>query len=128
VLRSHNGIVLMSSGSRSKHDFLGRTEIWRYIWLSEIESYSEFAHEPIVAPSLLSNGALMNRSEEKTELQGFLLCLRSYGSLEAILAMIEDGEQGEIFRNRINTIRENELLMKRLTELWEDKTLGCSWE
>jgi hypothetical protein len=118
----------MSSSSRSKHDFLERTEDWRRIWLSKIETYSEFAHEPIEAPSLMSNGELIDRSEEKRYLQNFLACIRSYGSLEAILAMIEDGEQGEMFRNRINTIRENELLMNRLGELWEDKTLGYSWE
>jgi hypothetical protein len=104
VLRSHFGIVLMSSVTQSKHDFIERSEIWRRAWLSKIERYSEFAHGPIGAPSLMSNGALMNRSEEKIELQKFLACLRLYGSLEAVVAVIEDGEQGEIFRNRINTL------------------------
>jgi hypothetical protein len=53
----------------------------------------------------------------------YLGCMRNFGSVEDILAMIEEGDQGEDLRPRVNAIRENLVGMQALRELWVDKRL-----
>jgi hypothetical protein len=54
--------------------------------------------------------------------------MRSFGSVEDILAMIEEGDQGEDLRPRVNAIRENLVGIQALRELWVDKRLDESVE
>jgi hypothetical protein len=54
--------------------------------------------------------------------------MRSFGSVEDILAMIEEGDQGEDLRPRVNAIRGNLVGMQALRELWVDKRLNESVE
>jgi hypothetical protein len=49
--------------------------------------------------------------------------MRNFGSVEDILAMIEEGDQGEDLRPTVNAIRENVAGMQALRELWEDERL-----
>jgi hypothetical protein len=44
--------------------------------------------------------------------------LKSFGSLEDVLAMIEEGDQGAPLRERVKAIREDEKTMKRLGKEW----------
>jgi hypothetical protein len=50
-------------------------------------------------------------------------CMKNHGSLEEILNMIEDGEQGEQFRERVRNIRQDSGGMRLLRKLWKDKNL-----
>jgi hypothetical protein len=47
--------------------------------------------------------------------------MRNFGSVEDILAMIEEGDQGKDLRPRVNAIRENLVGIQALRELWVDK-------
>jgi hypothetical protein len=49
--------------------------------------------------------------------------MRNFGSVEDILAMIEEGDQGEDLRTRVNAIRGNLVGMQALRGLWVDKRL-----
>jgi hypothetical protein len=49
--------------------------------------------------------------------------MMNFGSVEDILAMIEEGDQGKDLRPRFNAIRKNLVGMQALRELWEDKRL-----
>jgi hypothetical protein len=53
----------------------------------------------------------------------YLGCMRNFGSVEDILAMIEEGDQGEDLRPRVNAIRGNLVGMQVLRGLWVDKRL-----
>jgi hypothetical protein len=53
----------------------------------------------------------------------YLECMMNFGSVEDILAMIEEGDQGKDLRPRVNAIRKNLVGMQALRELWEDKRL-----
>jgi hypothetical protein len=54
--------------------------------------------------------------------------MRNFGSVEDILATIEEGDQGKDLRPRVNAIRENLVGMQALRELWVDKRLDESVE
>jgi hypothetical protein len=47
--------------------------------------------------------------------------MRTFGSVEDILAMIEEGDQGEDLQPRVNAIRGNLVGIQALRELWEDE-------
>jgi hypothetical protein len=54
--------------------------------------------------------------------EAYLACMRSFGSVENILTMIES-DQGEELRERVKAIREDLTGMWNLRKLWEDKRL-----
>jgi hypothetical protein len=83
-------------------------EIWRTEWLEHLEYF---------LPQSSSDQYL----RQKKELS--LAWIRKFGSVEDILAMIEEGDQGEDLRPRVNAIRENLVGMQALRELWVDKRL-----
>jgi hypothetical protein len=49
--------------------------------------------------------------------------MRNFGSVEDILAMIEEGDQGKHLQSRVNAIRGNLVGMQALRGLWVDKRL-----
>jgi hypothetical protein len=49
--------------------------------------------------------------------------MRTYGSLEDILTMIESGEQGKHLQERVQVIRDDVHWMQVLRKLWEDPEL-----
>jgi hypothetical protein len=100
-----NSYILIS---RSKKDVSGVLEIWRTEWLRHLE-YG------------LSSDPLSQRRGTKKDV--YLGCMRTFGSVEDILVMIEEGDQGEDLRTRVNAIRENLAGIQALRELWEDERL-----
>jgi hypothetical protein len=60
---------------------------------------------------------------QDTKKDVYLGCMRNFGSVEDILAMIEEGDQGKDLRPRVNAIRENLVGIQALRELWVDKRL-----
>jgi hypothetical protein len=94
--------------SRSKKDVSGVLEIWRTKWLEYLEygsSQSSSDHYRIPRKDV------------------YLGCIRNFGSVKDILAMIEEGDQGEDLRPRVNRIRRDLAGMQVLQELWKDEKL-----
>jgi hypothetical protein len=54
--------------------------------------------------------------------------MRNFGTVEDILAMIEEGDQGKDLQPRVNAIRGNLVEMQALLELWVDKRVDESVE
>jgi hypothetical protein len=50
-------------------------------------------------------------------------CMKTFGSLEDTLTMIEEGDQGAPLRARVHAIREDANHMQTLISLWEDEDL-----
>jgi hypothetical protein len=50
-------------------------------------------------------------------------CIKTFGPLEDILTMIEEGDQGIPLRTRVHVIRQDANLMQTLRSLWEDEDL-----
>jgi hypothetical protein len=48
-------------------------------------------------------------------------CMKTHGTLEDILNMIEDGDQGKHLQERVYAIRQNSYRMQALKELWTDE-------
>jgi hypothetical protein len=65
---------------------------------------------------------------QNTKKDVYLGFMKNFGSVEDILAMIEEGDQGKDLRPRVNAIRENLVGMHALRELWVDKRLDKSVE
>jgi hypothetical protein len=89
----------------------GVLEIWRTEWLEHLEYF---------LPQSSSDQYLRQEKEV------YLECMRNFGSVEDILAMIEEGDQDEDLRPRVNAIRGNLVGMQALRELWVDKRLDES--
>jgi hypothetical protein len=100
---------LYSPISRSMKDVSDTVEIWRIEWLECLERH----------------GRPFDRYEmDKGALNKVRVgCMRTFGSLEDILTMIEDGKQGMPLRTRVHAIRQDANLMQTLRSLWEDEGL-----
>ncbi|CAG8514362.1 11060_t:CDS:10, partial [Acaulospora colombiana] len=61
--------------------------------------------------------------ERQKEIAENIGCIMMHGTLEEILAMIEDGEQGEHLQSRVNAIRQDADHMQALRKLWEEQDL-----
>jgi hypothetical protein len=46
---------------------------------------------------------------------------KGWGTVEEVMEMIEEGDQGIALRARVKTVREDEMVMGVLRELWETK-------
>jgi hypothetical protein len=100
---------LYSPMSRSMKDLWDNMEIWKTEWLQCLEC------------RLFWDGAL-----NKVRVG----CMKTFGSLEDILAMIVEGDQGIPLRTRVHVIRQDANHMQTLRSLWEDEgvtTLMDSW-
>jgi hypothetical protein len=98
--------------SHSMRDLSRPVEIWRTQWLKYLEKYqpqSQDTHQDI------------HRMGEFERLR--LGCMRTHGSLKDVLAMIEEGDQGDHLRQRVTAIREDPSRMQILRELWDDEDL-----
>jgi hypothetical protein len=83
-------------------------ETWRTEWLEHLEYGSSKS---------FMNPYRIPRKEI------YLGCMRNFGSVDDILAMIEEGDQDKDLQPRINAIRGNRTRMQALREVWEDKRL-----
>jgi hypothetical protein len=79
-------------------------EIWREEWLTGLERYKELFPSPLAM-----------QDKEKISIEN----MKTHGSLEDILNMIEDGDQGEHLRERVNAIRQDSNLMGYIRDLWD---------
>jgi hypothetical protein len=95
---------LSSLISRSMKDIPDAMEIWRRKWLECLER----------ANDMFPWG---------TALKVRIGCMKNFGSLEDILMMIEEGDQGTPLRTRVDAIRQDANLMQTLRSLWEDEDL-----
>jgi hypothetical protein len=55
-------------------------------------------------------------------------CMKTFGSLEDILTMIEEGDQGMPLRTRVHAILQDADHMQTLRSLWEDEGLTTSMD
>jgi hypothetical protein len=83
-------------------------------WLSCLEKYSL---EPDSNPDFWSHREVDDDNAVQIE------CMRSFGTLEDILGMIEEGDQGKPLRSRVHAIRNDSNCMRKLRQLWEDREL-----
>jgi hypothetical protein len=97
-------------------------EIWRIEWLQCLERHK--------TPLTQSGDAFYSYSEEEEKALSKVRvgCMRNFGSLEDILTMIEEGDQGIPLRTRVHAIRQDTNLMQTLRSLWEDKSLTTLME
>jgi hypothetical protein len=89
-------------------DLSETAEIWRTEWLECLERH----------------GRPFDRYYmEEEALKVRVGCMKTFGSLEDILTMIEEGDQGTPLRTRVDAIRQDANLMQTLRSLWEDEGL-----
>jgi hypothetical protein len=93
--------------SRSNEDVSGVLETWRTEWLEQLEYGLSWD------PSSLYLYQDINSV--------YPVCIKTFGSVDDILTMIEEGDQGKSLRPRVNAIRADVAGMQTLQELWEDK-------
>jgi hypothetical protein len=88
-------------------------EIWRTEWLRWLERY----------PSPSSEDSQLEQGDQSV-CKIYLGCMRTFGSVEEVLTMIEEGEQGRSLGARVNAIREDLNRMRALKNLWDDEGLN----
>jgi hypothetical protein len=104
---------LYSPISRCMKNIPETVEIWRTEWLECLERYKT----PLT-------GFDDSFDEEEEALSKVRVgCMRNFGSLEDILMMIEEGDQGTPLRTRVHAIRQDADVMQTLRSLWEDRCL-----
>jgi hypothetical protein len=87
-------------------------EIWREEWLENLEQYRT-----------MTNGNLWLIQKAHDEQIALIGCMRAHGSLEDILTMIENGDQGKHLQERVRAIRQDSYRMQFLQDLWTDESL-----
>lgn len=89
----------------SVKDLSGWSEVWRWYWLWDLkDQFPNYFHEINIG------------------------LIRSYGSLEHILTMIEDGDEGTALREEVRTLLSDEHRLRVLNQLWEDEELDSRVE
>jgi hypothetical protein len=82
--------------------------------MTTLESYREQASSDL--PQVMGEETCDSDGYELSSIQSPIRRIVSFGTLEDILRVIEDGEQG--LKERIQTIREDSQLMSRLATVW----------
>jgi hypothetical protein len=84
-------------------------EIWRTEWLECLERRGKAFNQYQMIEEALNKVRVG--------------CMKTFGPLEDILTMIEEGDQGTPLRTRVDAIRQDANLMQTLRSLWEDEGL-----
>jgi hypothetical protein len=98
-------------------DLSETVEIWRTEWLRCLER----CKTPFTGPG--DNFYYYEEEEEEALSNLRVGCIKNFGSLEDVLTMIEEGDQGWPLQRRVHEIRQDANHMQTLRSLWKDQEL-----